>query len=258
MEYQAHPAASLFPMMSPSELTELASDIRSHGLLEAITLFEGMILDGRNRYAACIQADVKPRFETIENQESPTLYVLSKNLHRRHLSTSQRAAVAAECVPLLQVEARQRSNSNLRFIPKPDDDAVRRSRFGSSAKIAAVQTGVGERTVTRAVKIMREDPETFEKIKAGEITVEAGHRQVMGYGTDRLRPSRKDVIPPNNRKLGTFSKNRIIGCLSQIRGLCHGTKSFRIECFTEEEKSEWRSIALQASRELRALAARLQ
>ena len=54
VELEHHPAAALFPLMDVDgpEFGELVADIREHGLLQPITLHEGTILDGRNRYRA--------------------------------------------------------------------------------------------------------------------------------------------------------------------------------------------------------------
>ena len=92
-----HPAANLFPLLeveSP-EFGELVQDIREHGLLQPIVLCDGKILDGRNRYRACQHAGVEPRFVEWSG-DSPTAYVLSLNLHRRHLTDGQRAMIAVE------------------------------------------------------------------------------------------------------------------------------------------------------------------
>lgn len=58
---KAHPISDIFPMMEPSELAELAADIRKNGLREPIVLHaDGSILDGRNRWAACDQIGRTP------------------------------------------------------------------------------------------------------------------------------------------------------------------------------------------------------
>jgi hypothetical protein len=85
--------------MAEAELAELAEDIRKHGLREPITLYNGAILDGRNRYAACKRTGMEPRFVEATPADlngGPASYMLSRNLYRRHLDAEQkRSAIAA-------------------------------------------------------------------------------------------------------------------------------------------------------------------
>ena len=101
-ELEFHPLANVFPMLDDTELGDLANDIKANGLLMPVILYEGKILDGRNRYRACKLADVQPRFEEWEGDGDPLEYVLSLNLQRRHLTTGQRAMVATKVVPMLR------------------------------------------------------------------------------------------------------------------------------------------------------------
>src|SRR5208283_194990 len=68
-------------------------------LIDPIVLFEGMILDGRNRAAACERAGVAPRYVQFGGgREDALILVVSHNIKRRHL-TKQAVAdalVAAE------------------------------------------------------------------------------------------------------------------------------------------------------------------
>jgi hypothetical protein len=107
-----HHYAKLFPCMDNEELSALAEDIRQNGLQEPVRLFEGKVLDGRNRVLACIQADIKPQFiQWHRNGVSPLAFVIAQNLQRRHLSLVQRAAVAASLLPQLQSEAKERQKA---------------------------------------------------------------------------------------------------------------------------------------------------
>ena len=90
----AHPLAALFPLLAGPDLEALAADIGTNGLAEPIVLLDGQILDGRNRHAACSLAGVDPSFSEYVGAD-PAAWVVSKNLHRRHLSESQRAMVAS-------------------------------------------------------------------------------------------------------------------------------------------------------------------
>lgn len=72
-----HPASLLFPMMSDSELNELAEDIKKSGQIEPVVLYHGEVLDGRNRLKACELAGLEPKFtEANGDVPSPTLYAL--------------------------------------------------------------------------------------------------------------------------------------------------------------------------------------
>lgn len=93
-EYAAHPFANMFPMIEGTEFENLKASIAKSGILEPIRLYQGMILDGRNRYAAgkaCghpfTAKDFKEWTGTIEEAET---WVLETNLHRRHLTAKQK------------------------------------------------------------------------------------------------------------------------------------------------------------------------
>jgi len=105
-----HPAASLFPLMVDDEYRALMDDIRLNGQREPIIVAEGKVLDGRNRLRACEELGIAP----LTRQWQPTRdglaidYVVSMNLHRRHLTASQRAAVAYNLLPWYESEAKKR------------------------------------------------------------------------------------------------------------------------------------------------------
>ena len=60
---KTHNLASIFPMMNEKEFKELKEDIKQNGLIDTIITFEEKILDGRNRYNACKELGVEPKFK---------------------------------------------------------------------------------------------------------------------------------------------------------------------------------------------------
>jgi ParB-like chromosome segregation protein Spo0J len=112
-----HPLADIFPLMEGEEFDELVADIEANGLHEPITLYQGQVLDGRNRYRACLKIGFESRFEKfaaaafkvtdkrlskiteLEDDAAAALaYVISKNIHRRHLSAEQRRDLLVKLV----------------------------------------------------------------------------------------------------------------------------------------------------------------
>jgi len=90
----SHPIANVWPSLNDQELEDLAEDIKANGLHHPVVLYEGKILDGRNRAKACELAGVALK-TTKYRGEDPVGYAVSLNEKRRHLSSSQRAALAA-------------------------------------------------------------------------------------------------------------------------------------------------------------------
>lgn len=180
--YESHEAADILPMMEADEYVELKEDIRRHGLLHPLVIHEGKILDGRNRAKACQELGISPR--TVVWRESGVApvsngsaleWVLATNVTRRHLTPSQRAAIAIASLPLLETEAKERERMGKEKIPDPDEKGQARDK---AAKIV----GVNPRYVSDAKKIKEQSPATFEKLKAGTVTISQA-KEVLAGGT---------------------------------------------------------------------------
>jgi DNA modification methylase len=94
-QLKAHPAAESFPMMDDGRYGELLADIRENGQREPITLCDGMILDGRNRYRACLEAGVEPITRNFDGD--PWAFAWSLNGARRDLEEIVRALIYRRC-----------------------------------------------------------------------------------------------------------------------------------------------------------------
>ena len=152
--YRFHPICLLFPRLGDQELQELAADIKLKGLLHPIVLYQGMILNGRNRYLACRIAGVKPRFVTWKGPGSPLETVVSDNLFRRHLTSSQRAVVAHDLLPMMEAEAKERQRLSRGRGKKVSQDWDTFSENGAASKVAARLFRTSS-TYVHAVKAMK-------------------------------------------------------------------------------------------------------
>ena len=149
-----HPVANAFPLMVGKEFDDLVEDVRAHGLHEPIWLHQdGRIIDGRNRYRACMGAGVEPKFQPyIGPEEELAAFVVSKNVRRRHLNESQRAMVSASLADLA-IGANQHEE-------------------GVSIETASRLLNVSRATTARARKVKREAaPEVVEAVHQGMLTV---------------------------------------------------------------------------------------
>jgi hypothetical protein len=156
-----HPAAALFPMMSDAELEALAADIQANGLHMPIVLMGLEILDGRHRFEACRRAGVSQRFVEWDGTGSPTSWIFSVNLHRRHLTTSQRAMLAARAIDVFQKEADQRQQAGMAS-----------TEGGRSRDKAAELLNVGATSVVMAQQLIaKATPELVAAVDAGQVPV---------------------------------------------------------------------------------------
>ena len=154
-----HDLASILPVPGAGEISDLANDIAKHGLLNHIKLFESKILDGRVRYLACRQAGVEAKFEEFKGTDA-LAFVISSNLHRRHLDESQRAMVAAK-VANLRIGANQHSEGMpigsacalMNVSPRSAARAREVLHSGQVDLVAAVELGVI--SVSKAAEVAR-------------------------------------------------------------------------------------------------------
>ena len=110
MAYTYHPFADVFPLLEGDDFAKLLEDIREHGQREPVILYDGKILDGRNRYRACVELGIPPQFDysKASTDDEALRESVSRNLHRRHLTASQRAMVGAELLPMFEAMAKER------------------------------------------------------------------------------------------------------------------------------------------------------
>jgi DNA-directed RNA polymerase subunit F len=92
---ERHPLARTFPPMEAEDFNKLKHDIGENGLREPIVLHEGKILDGVHRYNACCDLGITPETKPYTGND-PLSFVISMNIHRRHLSPEKKREIIAQ------------------------------------------------------------------------------------------------------------------------------------------------------------------
>jgi len=176
-----HPVAALFPLMEGAEFEELKADIATNGLLEAIWIDDdGQVLDGRNRHRACIETETQPEFRTWSGSGSLVSFVVSMNLHRRHLSSSQRGMIATDALRMLEEEAEQRRLATLKQGARyPDKEIVPEREHGQARDQAAAMFQTNPRYVQDAKRIRQEAPDLADDIRRGDKTIPQAKRELV-------------------------------------------------------------------------------
>jgi N6-adenosine-specific RNA methylase IME4 len=222
-----HPIANLFPLMDGEQFDALVNDIRINGLKERIVEFEGRILDGRNRYVACCQADCEPCFEPFEGDD-PIAFVLSKNLHRRHLNESQRAMIMARMATL-----------------RPGRPPTNPPRGGVQAEVAKT-LHIGVRTGQRAKVVLEQGvPGLVRRVEQGEISVKIAaevaklepdiQQAFVGYSEGKLRGSVKAVTRAQREKrLATTTVEATEALGSKLYSVIMADPPWRFEPYSRE------------------------
>lgn len=199
-----HPAANLFPMMAEKEFAELVEDIRQHGQEEQIIVWRGQLLDGRNRLKACEQLGIQPNIGELDGDLDPVQYVLSHNLHRRHLTETQRSMVAAKLANL--------RNGQKKVTQAESIDSA------TSLEDAAGLLGVGRASVQRARKVIdKAAPALIEAVERGEVAVSLAAKLVDECDDKREQARlaqqgkeaiREFITPPDDLLAGKERKTR--------------------------------------------------
>lgn len=164
-----HPAAAAFPMMSEVELEAMAEDIKSNGLRSPIVVWRGRVVDGRNRLAALAKTVTPPRFVELEGYDDEgdvIRWIISTNIHRRHLSTEQRAMIASDLAKL-GLGANQHGREGA---------GIQAPSLSQAQAAEAMQ--VSRDSVQKAKAIATADPALAAEVKAGNRSLNSAHREI--------------------------------------------------------------------------------
>jgi hypothetical protein len=159
-----HPLADVLPLIEGDEFNELVASIKTNGQRDPIITLDGMILDGRNRYRACLEAGIEPRIEPFTGDD-PVAFVTDRNLRRRHLTSGQKAMAVARYATFSRGNPHRNLNAG-------------QPAFKSVAEVAAM-VGINKSTVSDAKTICANGTaEEIESVRNGHALITTVAKQV--------------------------------------------------------------------------------
>lgn len=195
--FAQHEIGKLLPAPTKDEFQSLIQSIADKGQIEAGYVYEGKILDGFSRYRACQAAGIVFEYDTFKGtRHEATEFVYTKNLERRHLTTSQKACVAVQVKDQMKMTpseaAKSRDQCKLKHLPPHERK--------TSEKVASM-FGISSKLLNEATTVRNKNKKLFEKCLNGEMKVSRACDLVRPKMVDRY----KMIIPKE-----TLSENIVL------------------------------------------------
>lgn len=170
--------AGVAPPLAENELRLLQQDILQHGCKYPLIVWNGMIVDGHNRYRICRDNGVPFTYEEMEfpSKEQAKFWIVKNQLGRRNLKPFQRCEMVAPFEKEVEAEVEQNRRNNISNTMKtgiPGHQSMR------SREIMADMAGVSPATYAR-VKVIIElaDEDTKEKLRNEEVGIKPVFNQL--------------------------------------------------------------------------------
>lgn len=242
-----HEAANLFPLMEGKDFDALKADIAEHGQRDPVWTWSGKILDGRNRWRACEELGKECQTREWDGKGSPEAFVVSLNLHRRHLSESQRAMVASKIANIEKGAHKDRPKFAGQICPADSP--------GVSVSEAAEMLNVGSKSVKKAKSIRAHGAaELVAAVEGGDVSVHAAYQvahQPVAEQRDFVKARREGMHHAGKNGNGIVAKTKthkgrkapaaIRGAIGTLVGLATGLDSFTVKdaAPTSDEVEQW-------------------
>lgn len=208
-EIEFHPICECFPLMSEEKLEELAENIKENGLLNPIVTFEEKILDGRNRYLACLKVGVEHRFirledilDKLEIQDLVNFlekYAVAMNIKRRQLTSAQKVETGLNLKQLRKKKDEPISEENTIKDILEDNKIVILREYKENKEIARNISSTPEKVkqVKEIREIAKENPEiakSFERALKGETSIDSVYRKATGKPKKHRKPEKDKIL----------------------------------------------------------------
>lgn len=195
--YEFHELSNYLPLLEGEEFNDLVKDIKEFGQIEPATIYEGKILDGRNRYRACkelkIELLTKEWNPSKSTGRTPLQYVISENIMRRNLNEAQKGEIGLILYPDIAKETdklrrKKQTKSMIKTLSttntlKNPDDRTTRTAYKVAQKVhTTAQTIDRVKKITEIAKINEEISNEWQQVKKGDGTIDPLYHKAIIIG----------------------------------------------------------------------------
>ena len=217
MTLQRHELSSAFPDLEEPAFYELQEDIKANGLRNPITLYDNKVIDGWHRLRACMNLGLEPVLTELDGD--PVDFVIGQNIHRRHLTASQRAMALATCNAWRGIGSNQHDKLSYQY-----DTSLSIRELADKAKVSKVtaqrakqvsqkgsedikeQAKKGAMTLAQAVQVVDGDkPRKAPKPPAGDDELKKAY-QKLAKDYDALQARYDDLNEQYEETLGNYAE----------------------------------------------------
>lgn len=199
---------AFIPPLDATDYARLKANILADGCREPISVWNGTILDGHNRYRICTENGIP--FSTVEISSVHTraevfVWMYENQLGRRNLEPFMRAEMALKVKPYIEERARERSRANLELSSKRGTgkevlNSAPPISGGKTVEILAKKAQVGKDTIQKVEKILEKaEPEVIEKARSGEISINQAYQTVKPARKQGAKPVEKPEVKPQTQ-----------------------------------------------------------
>jgi hypothetical protein len=216
---------NIFPAAKAEDYNRLRDDIRDNGydLKQPIVIYEGEILDGWNRWTACLELKINPSTRQFDGNESEAIGFVMRTNKRRNLNSGQWATIAVEAEDIIKAISEQSDKRMKAGKSNPSQKIDQGSRNEQRSTHKAAEIFNTNRTyVSQAAKIKHAAPEVFEKVKAGKMTMQDAARAVRAIPTEPWlddEKERKQKVESGRTVVANSSRDKNLIQWAEKKGL---------------------------------------
>lgn len=185
---------NLIPPLTQEEFQQLEENILREGILEPLTIWNGVLIDGHNRYSIAKKhgLEFQTREAEFDSENDAEIWIIKNQFGRRNLSKYDRSLLALRLKPVIAEKAEKNLHlSDGKGCQKSDKvNSIDTKR--ELAKIA----GVSHDTIHRVETIEASGNDRIrEKVRNGEMSINEGYLAI----TPKPKTARQEVREAKER-----------------------------------------------------------